>query len=108
MRRRLHNVYIPVLLDPDTGDLWRDPATGFAKRQPYTEGGEILVQVPDRSAFPGYYKAEKETRKRFVTDVFRKGDIYYRTGDALRRTDDGLWYFLDRLGITNGISSYEG
>jgi acyl-CoA synthetase (AMP-forming)/AMP-acid ligase II len=32
--------------------------------------------------------------------VFQKGDLYYRSGDALRRDDDGRWYFLDRLGDT--------
>lgn len=26
--------------------------------------------------------------------------MWYRTGDALRRTNDGRWFFLDRLGDT--------
>lgn len=26
--------------------------------------------------------------------------MWYRTGDALRRTKDGRWYFMDRLGDT--------
>ena len=32
--------------------------------------------------------------------MFTKGDLYYRSGDALRRSPDGHWYFLDRLGDT--------
>lgn len=32
--------------------------------------------------------------------MFRKGDLYYRSGDALKRNSDGRWYFLDRLGDT--------
>lgn len=36
----------------------------------------------------------------YARDVFRKGDLFYRTGDALRRTPDGRWYFMDRLGDT--------
>lgn len=32
--------------------------------------------------------------------MFKKGDLYYRSGDALRRTSDGKWFFLDRLGDT--------
>ncbi|RMD42908.1 hypothetical protein DV735_g2226, partial [Chaetothyriales sp. CBS 134920] len=101
IRRALfYKVYVPVLIDHETGDIWRDPKTGFAKRSSYDEGGEILVAVPSRSAFQGYWRAPEATNKKFCTDVFRKGDLYYRTGDALRRDDDGRWYFLDRLGDT--------
>lgn len=83
-----------------TGDIWRDPKTGFARRVPYEVGGEILVAVPERAAFGGYWRNPGATEKKFATDVFKKGDLYYRTGDALRRTTDGHWYFLDRLGDT--------
>lgn len=38
--------------------------------------------------------------KKFERDVFEKGDLWYRSGDALRRTPDGRWFFLDRLGDT--------
>jgi acyl-CoA synthetase (AMP-forming)/AMP-acid ligase II len=67
---------------------------------PYSEGGEILVALPDEQAFQGYWHNEEATAKKYVRDVFKKGDLYYRTGDALRRTDDGHWHFLDRLGDT--------
>ncbi|EED19220.1 very-long-chain acyl-CoA synthetase family protein (CefD1), putative [Talaromyces stipitatus ATCC 10500] len=99
---RLHyqNQYIPVAIDHETGDIWRDPKTGFAKRQAYEEGGEILVAVPSKEAFQGYWKNNTATSKKFAQDVFRKGDLYYRSGDALRRTSDGRWYFIDRLGDT--------
>ncbi|EEH48635.2 uncharacterized protein PADG_04714 [Paracoccidioides brasiliensis Pb18] len=99
-RYLMHNVYIPVALDPETGDIYRDPKTGFAVRNPYSEGGEILVTIPNELAFQGYWKNPNATAKKFVRDVFKKGDLYYRTGDALRRTDDGHWHFLDRLGDT--------
>ncbi|KAK0254807.1 hypothetical protein LTR12_001927 [Friedmanniomyces endolithicus] len=99
-RSLLHNVYVPVRIDFDTGDLWRNPATGFAQRTSYEEGGEILVAVPSRDAFGGYWRNEEATNKRFATDVFKAGDLYYRCGDALRRSPDGHWYFLDRLGDT--------
>ena len=99
-RTLLHNVYIPVRIDHETGDIWRDPQTSFAQRTPYEVGGEMLVAVPNKEAFGGYWRNTEATNKRFATDVFKKGDLYYRSGDALRRSPDGHWYFLDRLGDT--------
>ncbi|KAJ9647415.1 uncharacterized protein PV06_00129 [Exophiala oligosperma] len=100
LRRALQNVYIPVKIDHETGDIWRDPKTGFAQRMPYEEGGEMIVAVPSKQAFQGYWRSQAATDKKFCTDVFKKGDIYYRSGDALRRDADGRWHFLDRLGDT--------
>ncbi|KAF2017209.1 fatty acid transporter-like protein [Aaosphaeria arxii CBS 175.79] len=100
MRSRLKNTFIPVEIDHETNEIWRDPKTGFAKRRPYEEGGEIIVQLPNEKAFVGYHNNEKATQSKFERNVFRKGDLFYRTGDALRRTPDGLWYFMDRLGDT--------
>ncbi|KAK5073675.1 hypothetical protein LTS08_002227 [Lithohypha guttulata] len=99
-RMLYRNIYIPVLIDHETGDIWRDPKTGFAKRMPYEEGGEILVAVPNKQAFGGYWRNPSATEKRFATNVFKEGDLYYRCGDALRRSPDGHWYFMDRLGDT--------
>jgi acyl-CoA synthetase (AMP-forming)/AMP-acid ligase II len=99
-RWMMHNVFIPVRLDSDTGDIWRDPRTGFAQRVPYEVGGEILVAVNAQEDWQGYWKNPEATSKKFARDVFKKGDMYYRSGDALRRDPDGHWYFLDRLGDT--------
>ncbi len=60
----------------------------------------MIVAVPNKEAFQGYWRSQAATDKKFCTDVFKKGDIYYRSGDALRRDGDGRWYFLDRLGDT--------
>ena len=38
--------------------------------------------------------------KIYAHDICEKGEIYYRIGDVLRRTDDGGCFFLDRLGDT--------
>jgi acyl-CoA synthetase (AMP-forming)/AMP-acid ligase II len=100
IRRALHDVYVPVAIDPETGELLRDPETGFVKRNSYNDGGEILVGVPNEAAFAGYHNNPLATAKKFERDVFKKGDLYYRSGDALRRDDDGRWFFLDRLGDT--------
>jgi acyl-CoA synthetase (AMP-forming)/AMP-acid ligase II len=100
LRKLMHNVYIPVAIDHETGDIWRDPQTGFGKRTTYEEGGEIIVTIPNKEAFQGYWRAQAATDKKFAANVFKEGDLYYRSGDALRRTPDGRWYFLDRLGDT--------
>ncbi|RAL13308.1 putative very-long-chain acyl-CoA synthetase family protein (CefD1) [Aspergillus homomorphus CBS 101889] len=96
----MRGVYAPVAIDPQTGDVQRDPKTGWAVRQPYEVGGEMLVRVPAESAFSGYWRNKDATDKKFVRDVFQPGDLWYRSGDALRRDADGRWYFLDRLGDT--------
>jgi acyl-CoA synthetase (AMP-forming)/AMP-acid ligase II len=100
IRAALKNVYVPVSIDPETGDLLRDPKTGFVRRNSYSEGGEILVGVPSEEAFAGYHNNPSATKKKFERNVFKQGDLYYRSGDALRRDDDGRWFFLDRLGDT--------
>ncbi|KAI9375820.1 hypothetical protein BJX61DRAFT_539408 [Aspergillus egyptiacus] len=100
MRTLMRNTYVPVAIDPDTGDVLRDKETGLVVRAPFEVGGEILVNVPGKEAFQGYWDNQEATNKKFLRDVFQKGDLWYRSGDALRRLDDGRWYFLDRLGDT--------
>lgn len=95
-RWKYHKSYVPVDIDHDTGDIIRDPKTGFATRRPYEQGGEILIALPFEKHFSGYWNNPEATEKKIARDVFRKGDRYYRTGDALRRDGEGRWFFLDR------------
>jgi len=100
-RYMLRDTYVPVEIDHENSEqLWRDPKTGFARRKSYEEGGEIIVQCKTGKEFVGYWNNPDATNKRFERDVFRKGDLWYKTGDALRRDADGRWFFLDRLGDT--------
>jgi acyl-CoA synthetase (AMP-forming)/AMP-acid ligase II len=94
------NTIVPVRFDEVSGQIARDPKTGFAIRQPYEKGGEIIVQVASEKVFAGYHNNPAATEKKFERNVFQKGDLWYRTGDSLRRDADGRWYFLDRLGDT--------
>lgn len=91
-RFMLRNHLVPVEIDHESGDISRDPKTGFARRKPYEEGGEILVACNSQADFVGYWNNQEATDKRFARDVFKKGDLFYRTGDALRRDTDGRWY----------------
>ena len=100
LRLIMNGQFIPVEVDNETNELVRDPKTGLVKRNSYEQGGEIIVKIPEEAAFAGYWKNPSATKKKYAYDVFKKGDIYYRSGDALRRTADGRWFFLDRLGDT--------
>lgn len=102
LRLLTRKTLIPIEIDYETNEIARDPATGFAKRNPYPEGGEVIVKVPNKEAsgFAGYYKNASATNKKFAADVFEKGDLYYRSGDSLRRDEEGRWFFMDRLGDT--------
>ncbi|KAG9064966.1 hypothetical protein KI688_002284 [Linnemannia hyalina] len=67
------------------------------------EPGELLTIIdssdPTR-AFQGYHKNASANSKKVVTDAFKVGDQYFRTGDILRRDADGYFYFGDRVGDT--------
>lgn len=91
---------MPVAINHETNEIIRNPKTGFANRNSYHQGGEILVKLTNESLFPGYWNNIEATKKKFDRNVFKQGDLYYRSGDALRRTEDGRWFFMDRLGDT--------
>ncbi|CAG8973205.1 hypothetical protein HYALB_00006374 [Hymenoscyphus albidus] len=99
-RRLFHNIFVPVVIDEVTGAIARHPKTGFAYRQPYEKGGEIIVQIDNPAVFAGYHNNPEATAKKFESSVFKKGDLWYRCGDALRRKNDGRWFFLDQVGDT--------
>ncbi|KAF9897957.1 hypothetical protein BX616_004704, partial [Lobosporangium transversale] len=67
------------------------------------EPGELLTIIdsadPTR-AFQGYHQNASANSKKIVTDAFKVGDRYFRTGDILRRDKDGYFYFGDRVGDT--------
>ncbi|KAI9698557.1 MAG: hypothetical protein M1820_007447 [Bogoriella megaspora] len=97
----LRNYYVAVEPDYETGGLLRDPETGWVKRNKLEEGGELIVAMPNETTlFPGYHNNPEATSNKFVRNVFREGDLYFRSGDALRRDEEGRWFFLDRLGDT--------
>ena len=99
-RWQLRNQIVPVLVDAETNDIVRDPQTGLAVRMPYEIGGELLFRLESEANFVGYWKNQDATEKKFARDVFRKGDLWYRSGDSLKRDSEGKWSFLDRLGDT--------
>ncbi|KAF9560918.1 hypothetical protein EC968_005967 [Mortierella alpina] len=88
--------------DIQTEELIRDK-NGFCIECKAGEPGELLTLVdatePNKD-FKGYHQNQAATNKKIVRDVFKTGDMYFRTGDILRRDSDGYFYFGDRVGDT--------
>jgi acyl-CoA synthetase (AMP-forming)/AMP-acid ligase II len=94
---------VRVKIDVDTEEIYRDPKTGFAQKCKLGEAGEVLHKADPAAPsaiFQGYYKNPEAGEKRFIRDVFEKGDLYFRSGDMQRQDPDGCVYFVDRLGDT--------
>lgn len=89
--------------DTTTGQHVRDGEGHLMECKP-GEDGELLVKLADKPLISGFefkgYTDEKATQQKILTDVFRKGDRYYRSGDLMRVDEDGYFYFVDRLGDT--------
>lgn len=89
--------------DPETGEPWRDPQTGFCERVKTGEAGEFLSQLDPNNVsdrYVGYFNNEKASNSKILRDVLKKGDCYYRTGDLLKADNDGRLFFVDRIGDT--------
>ncbi|EME50047.1 hypothetical protein DOTSEDRAFT_68786 [Dothistroma septosporum NZE10] len=89
--------------DHETDLPYRDPKTGFCTRVKSNEVGELIYPLDPANVndkFQGYYGNEKATTGKIISDIFQKGDVYYRSGDLQRRDVDGRWWFVDRIGDT--------
>jgi len=53
LRNYFRNYYKTAEVDIDTGDLYRDPKTGYGRLTPLETGGEVIVNLPDETLFPG-------------------------------------------------------
>ncbi len=84
--------------DPDTGELYKNNR-GFCIKCKPGDVGMAMLKVDKKSVFRGYRNKEK-TQKKMISDVFRKTDCYFNTGDMLQLHND-LWIsFYDRFGDT--------
>lgn len=64
------------------------------------EPGLLVCEINADSPFSGYARDLQQTEKKKLRDVFRKGDLYFNTGDLLSIDKDGFFYFQDRVGDT--------
>ncbi|KAL3665131.1 hypothetical protein V7S43_009763 [Phytophthora oleae] len=91
-----------VRYDVEKDDYIRSK-NGFLQWCAVNEPGELIVKVNRKDparGFQGYYKNTKESSKKVLTDVFKKGDMYFRTGDLFREDERHCWHFVDRVGDT--------
>jgi fatty-acyl-CoA synthase len=58
-----------------------------------------LIGGDARSEFAGYADKAASERK-VLRNVFEPGDAWFRTGDLMRKDEDGYFYFVDRIGDT--------
>jgi acyl-CoA synthetase (AMP-forming)/AMP-acid ligase II len=92
-----------VRFNEETEEPIRDGATGLCQACEPGEQGELLGLIADGDpsrAFKGYFGNKKATAKKILTDVHRKGDKYFRSGDLLVRDAAGRFWFKDRIGDT--------
>ncbi len=89
-----------VKFDVETETPVRGP-DGFCIPCDDDEAGEAIGRIGDeaRGRFEGYNDAEA-TQKKILHDVFEKGDMWFRTGDLMRKDAQGYIYFVDRIGDT--------
>lgn len=92
-----------VKVDYETGEPLRD-VEGLCIRCGLNEVGEALGKVVEDPAmigvkFEGYSDIQASQRK-VLRNVAKPGDAWIRTGDLMRKDEQGFYYFVDRIGDT--------
>jgi fatty-acyl-CoA synthase len=89
-----------IRFDVETEQPVRGP-DGLCMEAAPDEVGEAVGPITHepRQRFDGY-NDEKQSQKKILTDVFVKGDKWFRTGDLMKADADGYIYFVDRVGDT--------
>ncbi|XP_062925022.1 long-chain fatty acid transport protein 6-like [Mobula hypostoma] len=64
------------------------------------EAGLLISSVTKWNPFSGYVGNKKFSEQKLLRDVFKKGDVYFNSGDLLSEREDGYIYFCDRIGDT--------
>jgi fatty-acyl-CoA synthase len=77
---------------------------GFCIECDVDEPGEVIGRILKDPSKPGQrfegYASKAESDRKILRDVFEKGDIWFRTGDLMRKDRNGYFYFIDRIGDT--------
>lgn len=95
---RLKPGQVLVRCDPESGEIQRN-RRGLCDEVEVGEKGILLVNINPLFSFEGYLD-KGATEKKILTDVFRKGDRYFNSGDILVLHEDRWVSFADRVGDT--------
>ena len=91
-----------VKFDHDTGLPVRD-VEGLCIRATADEAGEAIGRIgigeEGSGRFEGYTDP-KESERKILRNVFKPGDMWFRTGDLMRVDKAGYYSFVDRIGDT--------
>jgi hypothetical protein len=100
------NAFYIVRADFETGDILRDPKTGFCiKCRPDEVGESICRVIPPLQRKHDYIGEEgmEATDKKTIRHVFEKGDEFFRLGDAMTIVSN-LYFLSERL-VNLGMAS---
>lgn len=88
-----------IKFDPETEEPVRDSA-GLCVEVAPGETGLLVAKINKIAPFSGYVKNPAQTEKKKLRNVFKKGDLYFNTGDLILADRRGFLYFQDRIGDT--------
>uniref|UniRef100_A0A7N5P1E6 long-chain-fatty-acid--CoA ligase n=1 Tax=Ailuropoda melanoleuca TaxID=9646 RepID=A0A7N5P1E6_AILME len=91
--------YNLIKYDVEKDEPVRD-GNGYCIRVPKGEVGLLVCRITGLTPFTGYAGKNTQTEKKKLRDVFKKGDIYFNSGDLLMIDHDNFIYFHDRVGDT--------
>ncbi|OBS71856.1 hypothetical protein A6R68_13568 [Neotoma lepida] len=73
---------------------------GWCHRVRKGEPGLLISRVNTKNPFFGYAGSYRHTKSKLLFDVFKKGDVYFNTGDLMVLDHENFLYFWDRIGDT--------
>lgn len=87
--------------DEETGEIIRG-SDGFCIKCKAGEPGVFVGKINPKKALNSFvgYADKAASEKKVLHDVFRKGDIFFNSGDILVQDLLGNYYFKDRTGDT--------
>jgi len=90
--------YAIVEYDVEADEPVRD-AKGWLKKVPRRGTGLLITEISEKYAFDGYTDA-RESEKKLIRNAFKKGDVWFNTGDLLQDMGFHHAQFVDRIGDT--------
>ncbi|XP_006626989.2 long-chain fatty acid transport protein 6 [Lepisosteus oculatus] len=73
---------------------------GYCVKVKKGETGLLVAPVSVMNPFLGYAGNRELSEKKLLRNVFKRGDLYFNTGDLMLHDDEDFVYFRDRVGDT--------